>query len=94
MRLIYAYNKSLQVGLAVHPLNRMIVEGSSLCLITYLDIGSWTNNGSRYEFYLVKWDLKSIRKLLVTSITFISLLYQSECLFRPDIIVTWSSFLL
>lgn len=49
------------------------------CLVT----GSWTNNGVRYEFYLVEWTLHPNRKWLVISMMSMPLLYQYAYVATP-----------
>ena len=53
-----------------------IVVASPLGPMSCLSILSWPNNGSIYEFYLEEQDLNPIKKLLVTPMIFMSIVYQ------------------
>lgn len=55
--------------------------------MTYIAIVSWHDYGARHRFYLVEQDLNLIRRYLVISMMFVSLLHLWACLTRPVVIV-------
>lgn len=69
-------NKSWQDGSLIYSFNGIIIVGFLLGFIIHLSIGYWTTNYNKYGFHFVEQALNSIRKCLITSMTFLPLLHQ------------------
>ena len=63
----------LGINLILYLFSRIIVWGFHLRPVTYLSIGSWSLNSAKYKFHLIEKAFDPIRKLLITSIAFITI---------------------
>lgn len=66
--------KPLGVGIILYPFSRIMIAGSSLGPKACLATGSWPDSVARWVYH-VPYDLNPIRKLQVTPIMFMPLLY-------------------
>lgn len=84
--LICGYSKmSLRFTVLLLSFSKMIAVGFVLVFMIYLIYGSWPLSSVKYGFYITDWALNSIKRWLVTPITFVPLLHLNILLvdFKP-----------